>query len=76
MEASLWSESGKHDTDVTLQDGPFRRLQDEGADVLNNSQQHPPPPLAIRVTTDIETSQKMSHLENNNSAIAARQPQW
>ena len=72
MDASLWSDTGKHDTDVTLQDGPFRRLEDEGPDGLKDPRQHGPPPMAIRVTTDIETS-RILYLESNDSTIRAGQ---
>jgi hypothetical protein len=76
MEASLWSDGGKHDPDVTSQDGPFQRLQDEGVAGLNDPRPQGALPMAIRVTTDIETSRKMSYLESNNSTIGPRQPEW
>lgn len=75
-QASLWSKRGKHDANMTLQDGHFRRLQDEGAYELHNPQQNTPPPMAIRVTTNIETSRKMSCLESNNGTIGAELPDW
>ena len=76
IEVSLWSQNGKHDADVTLHDAPFRQRQDEGADGPNDPRQLNPPPMAIRVTTDIETCQKMSYLESNDNTIGARQPEW
>lgn len=72
MKALLRSGSGKHDASVKLQDGPFQRLREEGADARLPT----PPPMAIRVTTNIETSRKMPLLEISDNTVEARQPGW
>lgn len=75
MKSPLWSGSGKRDASIKLQDGPFQRLQEEWADELDDPQQ-PLPPMVIRVTTNIETSQKMAHSDDNHGVFGARQAGW
>ena len=73
MKTPLWSAA---DASVKLQDGPFQRLREEGEDALDDPKQPTRPAMAIRVTTNIEMSQKMPPLGTNVNTYEARQPGW
>lgn len=73
MKTPLWNAA---DASVKPQDGPFQRLREEREDELDDAKQPTRPAMAIRVTTNIEMSQKMPPLGTNINTYEARQPGW
>ena len=77
MKRPLYSNgSGTHDVSADFDNGTFQRLMEERADELDDLQRPIPPPKAITVTTNIETSQKTPSFGRDNNMLGARHAEW
>lgn len=76
MKAPLCNGISKYDASVKQENGSLRRLREEGADELDDPDLPVPPAMTIRVTTNIEMSQRAPPFDSSNDTLGARQPGW